>query len=133
TDYGAPGDPGAIGHVQLQYNSGAPAQFIVDNGPIIYENELKQNTLFFQDKYQIGRRFTLNFGVRYDQYRSYYPAGNFGLKGNRPCTSSDKDCSVGPFAFLASQQQFPARNIATFNAVVPRFAFVYDVFGDTKT
>jgi len=133
TDYGAPGDPGTLGHVQLQYNNGVPAQFIVDNGPVIYENELKQNTIFFQDKYQLGRRLTLNFGIRYDQYHSYYPFQMFGLKGNHGCTPDTKDCNIGPFAFLASQQQFPARDIATFNVVVPRFAFVYDLFGNTKT
>ena len=116
-DFGAPAEAGkSPGHVQLTYTSGVPDYFRVTDTPNHNSNRLTQNYFFIQDKWAIGRRLTLNLGIRFDQYKAYLPEqGNPG---------------TGPFAVKAL---FPYRHVATFSDFVPRLSFVYDVFGNTKT
>ena len=47
-------------------------------------NVLKNHAVFFQDKFQVTTKLTLNYGVRFDQYNSSYPEQRFGLNGNPP-------------------------------------------------
>ena len=119
TGYGAPGPAGTVGHFYISTSNGAPSAFWTDNGPVSSVNVLKNHALFFQDKFQILSRLTLNYGIRFDQYNSSYPEQRFGLDGN-----------VGPFAVPTVT---PARDIVTFNTVVPRLAVIYDFFGNSKT
>jgi hypothetical protein len=129
TAYGAPGPAGTAGHFYIATTNGVPSSFWTDNGPVLSANALKNHALFFQDKFQVTSRLTLNYGIRFDQYRSFYPEGRFGANGNGPCVD-DTDCDVGPFAVGTVT---PARDVATFNTVVPRVALIYDLFGNSKT
>ena len=106
-----------------------PSSFSTDNGPVSSVNVLKNHALFFQDKFQVMSKLTLNYGIRFDQYRSSYPEQRFGVNDNRPCVD-DNHCDVGPFAVRTVT---PARDVVTFNTVVPRVALIYDVFGNSKT
>jgi hypothetical protein len=112
--------------VSLTYINGVPDEATITDGPLPdSRNELLNTYAFLQDKWQIGQRLTLNLGVRFDRYHSWYPAqGNPG---------------TGPFA---NTQFFPTARFGTdyerqdmpiLTNVVPRLAFVYDVFGNTKT
>ena len=115
---GAVGDPGTPGHVILYYtnNFRTPDSFTTDDGPYTSRPSIRQSWFFAQDKWQIGRRVTLNLGVRYDKQSNYYAAGgNFG---------------TGPFSVKSS---FPRTVVNTFNDIVPRLGVVFDVFGNTKT
>ena len=67
-------------------------------------NVLKNHALFFQDKFQVTSKLTLNYGIRFDQYHSSYPEQRFGLNGNKPCVD-DNDCDVGPFAVRRSRRR----------------------------
>ncbi len=129
TEYGAPGPAGTAGHVSISTSNGMPNAFSTDNGPVSNVHVLKNHALFFQDKFQVLSKLTLNYGIRFDQYRSSYPEQRFGLNGNRPCVD-DHHCDVGPFAV---RMVTPARDVVTFNTVVPRVALIYDVFGNSKT
>jgi hypothetical protein len=129
TAYGAPGPAGTIGHFFIATTNGAPTSFWTDNGPLFSVNVLKNHALFFQDSFQLASRLTLNYGLRFDQYHSSYPEQRFGLNGNRPCVD-ETDCDLGPFAVSTVT---PARDVVTFNTVVPRAALIYDVFGNAKT
>ena len=129
TAYGAPGPAGTVGHFYISTTNGVPSSFWTDNGPVWNVNVLKNHALFFQDKFQVTSKLTLNYGIRFDQYHSSYPEQRFGLNGNKPCVD-DNDCDVGPFAV---QTVTPARDIVTFNTVVPRVALIYDLFGNSKT
>jgi hypothetical protein len=129
TAYGAPGPAGTTGHFYIATTNGVPTSFWTDNGPLWSANVLKNHALFFQDKFQVTSKLTLNYGLRFDQYDSSYPEQGFGLNGNRPCVV-ETNCGVGPFAVRAVT---PARDVATFNTVVPRVALIYDVFGNSKT
>src|SRR5215203_5775027 len=129
TAYGAPGPAGSAGHVYIATTNGAPSSFWTDNGPAWSVNILKNHALFFQDKFQVASKLTLNYGVRFDQYYTSYPKQRFGLNGIEPCVD-DTNCAVGPFAVKTI---VPARDVVTFNTVVPRVALIYDLFGNSKT
>ncbi|HWI17710.1 MAG TPA: TonB-dependent receptor [Vicinamibacterales bacterium] len=129
TAYGAPGPAGTTGHFYIATTNGVPTSFWTDNGPLWSLNVLKNHALFFQDKFQLASKLTLNVGVRFDRYDSSYPEQRFGLNGNQPCVDQ-ATCEVGPFAVRAVT---PARQVATFNTVVPRIALIYDLFGNSKT
>ncbi|HEX6162549.1 MAG TPA: TonB-dependent receptor [Vicinamibacterales bacterium] len=129
TAYGAPGPAGTTGHFYITTTNGVPTSFWTDNGPLFNVNVLRNHALFFQDKFQVAPKLTLNFGVRFDQYHSSYPEQRFGLNGNQPCVD-ETNCEVGPFAVTAVA---PARDVVTFNTVVPRVALIYDLFGNSKT
>ena len=129
TAYGAPGPAGTVGHFYIATTNGVPSSFWTDNGPVWNVNVLKNHALFFQDKFQVTSKLTLNYGIRFDQYNSSYPEQRFGLNGNQPCVD-DNDCDVGPFVVKTVT---PARDVVTFNTVVPRVALIYDLFGNSKT
>ncbi len=119
TAYGAAGPAGTTGHFYIATTSGVPSAFWTDNGPARSVNVLDNNALFFQDRFQATSKLTVNYGVRFDQYHSSYPEQQFGINGG-----------IGPFAINTIA---PARDVVTFNTVVPRIAMIYDVFGNAKT
>ena len=129
TAHGAPGPAGTAGHFYIATTNGVPSAFWTDNGPAWSVNLLENHALFFQDKFQVTSKLTLNYGLRFDQYHSSYPEQRFGRNGNQPC-ADDTDCDVGPFAVGTVT---PARDVVTFNTVVPRVALIYDLFGNAKT
>jgi hypothetical protein len=129
TAYGAPGPAGTAGHFYIATTNGVPSSFWTDNGPAWSISILKNHALFFQDKFQVTSKLTLNYGLRFDRYHSSYPEQRFGLNGNEPCID-DTDCDIGPFA---ARTVAPARDVVTFNTVVPRIALIYDLFGNSKT
>jgi hypothetical protein len=129
TAFGAPGPAGTPGHFYIQTTSGVPSSFWTDNGPVSSVNVLKNHALFFQDRFQLTSKLTLNYGIRFDQYNSSYPEQRFGVNGDKPCVD-DSHCEAGPFVVKTVT---PARDIVTFNTLVPRVALIYDIFGNSKT
>jgi hypothetical protein len=129
TAYGAPGPAGTAGHFYIVTTNGVPSAFWTDNGPVRSVNILKNHALFFQDSFQVTSKLTLNYGVRFDQYHSSYPEQRFGVNGKQACVD-DRDCDFGPFVVPTIT---PAREVTTFNTLVPRVALIYDVFGTSKT
>ena len=129
TAYGAPGPDGTVGHFYIGTTNGVPTSFWTDNGPLSSVDTLKNHALFFQDKFQVTPKLTLNYGVRFDQYRSAYPEQMFGLNAGEPCVN-DAQCALGPFAVPTVT---PARHVVTFNTLVPRVAAIYDLHGNSKT
>jgi hypothetical protein len=129
TAYGAPGPAGTVGQFYIATTSGVPTSFWTDNGPVSNVNILGNHALFFQDKFQVASKLTLNYGLRYDRYASSYPEQRFGLEDGKPC-ADEIDCEAGPFAVPTVT---PARHVATFNAFGPRVALIYDLFGNSKT
>jgi len=129
TAYGAPGPPGTAGHFYIVTTQGVPSAFWTDNGPVWSTNILKNHALFFQDRFQVTSKLTFNYGVRFDRYHSSYPEQRFGANGNERCVD-DRRCEFGPFVVPIIT---PARDVATFDTLVPRAALIYDLFGNSKT
>jgi len=117
----------AVPCVTMSYNSGVPNTYQISDGPLPdNRNELLNTYAFAQDKWTIGRKLTLNLGVRYDRYNSWYPAQ--GNPGTGPWASNT--FFKAPLTFGTN---YPQRNMPILWALVPRLAFVYDLRGDTKT
>ncbi len=110
--------------VTLTYTNGSPNTGIIADGPLKdTRNELLNTYAFAQDKWQITRKLTFNMGLRFDRYHSYYPI--------------QKNEGTGPWAsttyFPSFKNSYDRRDMPILTSVVPRLAFVYDVFGNTRT
>ncbi|MBI4472555.1 MAG: TonB-dependent receptor, partial [Acidobacteria bacterium] len=117
-------------HVLYQFNNGVPDRIVVDNTPIQWrQNSLLQNYFYIQDKWTIGTRLTLNIGFRFDRYRNYLPEQVRESALGNPFNSANDITGLETFG----NRRFEHRDIATFNNPVPRFAMVYDVFGNGRT
>ncbi|MBI4473616.1 MAG: TonB-dependent receptor [Acidobacteria bacterium] len=115
TQKGAPASPGDPGHVVLVYSNGVPDEIHTTNTPFKSQNSLNQHFIFFQDRWQIGRRIKAYIGLRWDRYLNWYP--------------TQINEGIGPFA---QRLEVPAADVALFNNIAPRFSLVYDLFR-TKT
>ncbi len=109
---------GTLDHAIYYYrnNFQTPAFVETYDTPLETIDRLQQHSFFINDRLSVGRRWTLNIGVRMDAYRAYYPAqGNPG---------------TGPFA---SALEVPGRSLPTLVNWVPRLSAIYDVFGNGTT
>jgi hypothetical protein len=101
----------------FRFNNGVPNQ--ITQFAIPYNNQTKQRAelgLYAQDRWTLDR-LTLNVGVRFDWYSSYFPEQTLGagpLIPNRNIT-------------------FPETEGLNFKDVTPRFGVAYDLFGNGKT
>jgi len=110
------------------YGLGFPAAFIQGFGEPNSSLGNKPIAVFGQDTWRVTRRFTLNFGLRYDyEFTTQFPAAGF----TDPLTG----ITLGASDFQAAQdalgvtQGFPRDN----NNFAPRLGFAWDLGGDGKT
>ncbi len=54
-------------------NKPIPYQVLAYNTPTTQKNYFRDTSFFLQDTWNIKRRLTLNLGLRYDNFRTYYP------------------------------------------------------------
>jgi hypothetical protein len=126
---------GYPGHIRYVFNNGVPDRVIIQNTPVQWEqNGLTDNSFYVQDKWQIGRKLTMNMGLRFDRYVSFLP------EQIRESSGGNIWAQQGPnFANLQSglnsfgNRHFEKHIVGTFNHPVPRLSFVYDLFGNGKT
>jgi outer membrane receptor protein involved in Fe transport len=62
-----------LGDHYVEYSNGAPAQIREFNTPTNPKNIGRVLGFFAQDSWTVGRRLTLNLGMRYDRYRGMLP------------------------------------------------------------
>jgi hypothetical protein len=103
--------------IHEQFNNGVPLDVQVYNTPFAEYTYFKDSSIFLQDSWTIKRRLTLNLGVRYDRFTSYYP---------------DETTSQNPdWPTLFPVTKFPASgNLVVWNNVSPRIGVAYDVRGN---
>jgi hypothetical protein len=117
----------AITPVQ-SYGLGYPGVFIQGFGDPFSTLNNKPIAFFAQDTWRIGRRFTLNYGVRYDyEFTSQFAPSAFRdpLTG---ITLSVDDLQTAQDA-LNITQGYPRDG----NNIAPRLGFAWDVHGNAKT
>jgi len=136
-------EEGFVGHYRTHFNStsgradfSVPYRIQIYNTPRASENWNWHHGLFINDQIQRGR-VTLNAGVRWDYYNSYFP---------------DEEILAGPFrsffyagAPLPNGYSIPAtpyagtfsipglNDIRKFSSFAPRVGIAWDIFGDGKT
>jgi hypothetical protein len=93
-----------------------PNSVIVYDYPNFTASQVYYSSWYLNDKITVNRKLTVNAGIRFDRYASALPEqGNPG---------------TGPWS---TKNLFPERrDFPTYNKVVPRLSFVYDVRGDGK-
>ena len=101
------------------YNNGTPTQVVAYNTPVDVRSIYHETALYAQDSVTIKRKLTLNLGVRYDHFNTFYPA---------------QSSPAATFPNLFPQRTFPqSPNIATWNTFRPRLGGAYDLTGKGKS
>jgi len=102
--------------INAQYNNGQALDVIAYDTPFTEKTYFRDSSAYVQDAWTIKRRLTLNLGLRYDRFTSYYPA-----------QSSSPNLT---FPDLFPPQHFPASgNLVEWNNVSPRVGLALDVTG----
>jgi outer membrane receptor protein involved in Fe transport len=124
------GAKGYPGHVRYIFENGLPNRIDVQNTPVQWsQHALLQNSAYVTDRWQVGKRLTMNVGVRFDRYTSYLPEQVRESANANPFNLANDVPGLETFG----NQTFPKRTVAKFNNPVPRLSLIYDLFGNGKT
>lgn len=122
---------GYPGHIRYVFNNGAADRVIIQNTPVQWQqNSLLDNSFYVQDKWQIGRRLTLNLGFRFDRYTAFLPEQVRESAGGNIWASQGTDI-VGLESF--GNHHWAKQTVGIFNMSVPRLSFIYDLTGSGRT
>lgn len=102
--------------INAQYSNGVPLDIVAYDTPISYRDYFHDTGLYVQDAWTIKQRLTLNLGVRYDRFISFYP---------KESTSPNV---TFPQLFLPTTYQ-GSGNLIDWNNVSPRVGIAYDLTG----
>ncbi len=94
-----------------------PFQVVAYNTPTTQKNYFRDTSFYLQDAWTVKRRLTLNLGMRYDRFTTYYPAQTTASNLTFP------QLFKAGFAFPASG------NLADWNTVSPRIGVAFDPTG----
>src|ERR1700722_11377773 len=93
-----------------------PSQVLAYNTPTTQKNYFRETSFYVQDAWRIKPRLTLNLGLRYDNFYTYYPA--------------QKSDPNETFPQLFPITTYPASgNLVDWNTVSPRIGLIFDVTG----
>jgi hypothetical protein len=109
-----PGSYSLSGNVSYRFNNGVPNQ-LTQTIDLFAPAHLKMHALYAQDQWTIDR-LTVQGGIRYDHFGSYFP-----------------DQQLGPSLFLPAPIVFPGHGGVNFNDITPRVGAAYDLFGTGRT
>ena len=101
-----------------RFNGGTPNQLTELATPYTTLERNPWNLgLFAQDRWTVEKRLTLNLGVRFDYYTTYYPQQYIGPSVNTPTRNIT----------------IPRTDFMNYKDISPRFAAAYDPFGNGRT
>jgi len=102
--------------INALYQNGVPFAVTAYNTPLIEKTYFHDTSAYFQDAWTIKKRLTLNLGLRYDRFASFYPS-----------QSSSPNLT---FPQIFPPRSFPASgNLVDWNNVSPRLGLALDVTG----
>jgi len=94
----------------------APFQVVAYNTPTTQKNYFRDTSFYLQDTWKLNPRFTLNLGMRYDRFTTYYPA-----------QKTDPNLT---FPQLFQVTSFPGSgDLVDWNTVSPRIGVAFDPTG----
>lgn len=104
------------GGINVLFDNGSPLQVIAYDTPATQKNYFRDGSFYFQDTWTVARRLTLELGLRYDHFNTYYP-------------EQTTDPSV-TFPQLFPSKTYPASgNLVSWNTVSPRVGLAFDLTG----
>ena len=114
-----------------------PYEVTITNNPRIDVSQIEHHGLYLTDQFKVGKRLTLNVGVRWDYYASSYR--NAVLRQDCEfCGFFYQGQSLGgttiPVNTGLQNGAFPSATVSTFpHDVAPRFGAAYDLTGKGRT
>lgn len=94
-----------------------PLDVVAYNTPTTQKNYFRDTSFYLQDTWTLKRHITLNLGMRYDRFTTYYPA-----------QTTDANLTF-PQLFQASHAFSASGNLADWNTVSPRIGVAFDPTG----
>jgi hypothetical protein len=107
------------GNYRLIFNNGAPIEIETWNYPTYPRQQVDYLSFYVQDAWTVGRRLTLNLGVRYGHDNAYIPA-------------SCRDTAAPPAEVVFPATCYEKTQFAVLNMVSPRLRAAYDLLGDGR-
>jgi hypothetical protein len=109
-------DTKQLGNVMFTLFNGTPTQVTYIGDPVTVVNRVRPNLgVYAQDQWRL-KQITVNAGVRFDYFRTGYPAQ-----------------AVAPTQYVPVSRSFPALEAINWKDLSPRLGFSYDLFGDGRT
>ena len=106
--------------INALYQNGKPFEVIAYDTPFTEKTYFRDTSAYVQDAWTVRRRLTLDLGLRYDRFTSYYPA-----------QSSSSNLT---FPNLFPPQHFAASgNLVDWNNVSPRVGLAWDPTGKGRS
>jgi len=104
------------GGINILLDNGNPFEVIAYNTPATQKNYFRDGSFYLQDTWTVARRLTLDLGLRYDHFNTYYPQQVTDL--------------AATFPQLFPQKTYPASgNLVNWNTVSPRLGIALDLTG----
>jgi Carboxypeptidase regulatory-like domain len=119
-DFERPGLGPKPENYHLLYEDGVPFEIAFINAPTYPKLAARSLATYIKDSWTVGRRLTLNLGLRYTHDTGYVP---------EEC----RDAAAGPGSVIFPAECFEKVELRVFNSVAPRLHAAYDLGGDGKT
>src|SRR6266436_4011460 len=104
------------GGINELFDNGNPIQIIAYDTPAKQKNYFRDGSFYVQDTWTVARRLTLELGIRYDHFNTYYPQ-----------QTTD---AAATFPQLFPATTYPASgNLVDWNTVSPRLGLAFDLTG----
>ena len=106
------------GGINILFDNGNPFEVIAYNTPATQKDYFRDGSFYVQDTWTVARRLTLDLGLRYDHFNTYYPA-----QQSDPAQTFPQLFQLPPSATQASG------NLVDWNTVSPRLGVAFDLSG----